>query len=43
MWNAVIDGEMPDFWPPQPNRFWERGARAAAPHYLRRYYGIADV
>jgi 1-acyl-sn-glycerol-3-phosphate acyltransferase len=43
MWNAVVDGAMPVFWPPRASRFW---ATALAPFrywYLHRYYRVANV
>src|SRR5262245_27865902 len=43
MWNAVIDGAQPDFWPPRPSRFWKVALAPLRRYYLRRYYGIADV
>ena len=43
MWNAVVDGAHPDFWPPRPSRFWKVILTPLRRYYLRRYYGIADV
>jgi len=22
MWQAIVDGAMPDYWPPRPSRLW---------------------
>lgn len=43
MWNAIIDGAMPRFWPPRPNRFWCTALEPWRRWYLHRYYGIAEV
>lgn len=43
MWNAIVDGAMPGFWPPRPGRFWNVLLHPFRIWYLRRYYGIADV
>ncbi len=43
MWNAVIDGAQPDFWPPRHSRFWQSALAPLRRYYLRRYYGIAEV
>ena len=43
MWNAVVDGAQPDFWPPRPSRFWKAALAPLRRYYLHRYYGIADV
>ena len=43
MWNAVVDGAQPDFWPPRPSRFWKAALAPLRRYYLRRYYGIIDV
>jgi 1-acyl-sn-glycerol-3-phosphate acyltransferase len=43
MWNAVIDGAQPEFWPPRPNRFWKAALAPLRRYYLRRYYGITQV
>ncbi len=43
MWQAIVDGAMPDFWPPRPSRFWDLALRPLRHWYLHRYYGIADV
>jgi 1-acyl-sn-glycerol-3-phosphate acyltransferase len=43
MWNAVIDGAQPDFWPPRPSRFWRSALAPLRRFYLRRYYGITEV
>src|SRR5262245_54101407 len=43
MWNAVIDGAMPDFWPPRPSRFWATTFEPWRRWYLKRHYGIAEV
>ncbi|HEX7379682.1 MAG TPA: hypothetical protein VF278_21340 [Pirellulales bacterium] len=43
MWNAIVDGAMPRFWPPRPNRFWCTALEPWRRWYLRRYYGIAEV
>ncbi|HUY93026.1 MAG TPA: lysophospholipid acyltransferase family protein [Pirellulales bacterium] len=43
MWNAIVDGAMPRFWPPRPNRFWNAALEPWRYWYLRRYYKIAEV
>jgi hypothetical protein len=43
MWNAVVDGAQPDFWPARPTRFWKAALAPLRRYYLHRYYGIADV
>jgi hypothetical protein len=43
MWNAVIDGAQPDFWPPRSNRFWRAVLAPMRRFYLRCYYGITEV
>jgi 1-acyl-sn-glycerol-3-phosphate acyltransferase len=43
MWNAVIDGAMPDFWPPRPSRFWANTLTPFRYWYLRRYYRVSQV
>jgi 1-acyl-sn-glycerol-3-phosphate acyltransferase len=43
MWNAVVEGAMPDFWPPRPSRFWNMTLEPFRRWYLHRYYRIADV
>jgi 1-acyl-sn-glycerol-3-phosphate acyltransferase len=43
MWNAIIDGAMPQFWPPRPNPFWRATLEPWRRWYLGRYYGIAEV
>jgi 1-acyl-sn-glycerol-3-phosphate acyltransferase len=43
MWNAVVDGAQPDFWPPRANRFWKAALAPLRRYYLRRHYGIAEV
>ena len=43
MWNAIVDGAMPQFWPPRPNPFWRAALEPWRRWYLGRYYGIAEV
>ena len=43
MWQAIVDGAMPDFWPPRPSRFWAAAFLPFRRWYLHRYYGIAEV
>lgn len=43
MWNAIVDGAMPQFWPPRPSRFWNAALEPWRYWYLRRYYKIAEV
>ncbi|HEV7221354.1 MAG TPA: lysophospholipid acyltransferase family protein [Pirellulales bacterium] len=43
MWNAIVDGAMPRFWPPRPNKFWTAALEPWRYWYLRRYYKIAEV
>jgi 1-acyl-sn-glycerol-3-phosphate acyltransferase len=43
MWNAVVDGSMPDFWPPRPNRFWSVFFYPGRAWYLHRWYRVAGV
>ncbi len=43
MWNAVIDGVQPDFWPPRHSPFWQAALAPLRRYYLHRYYGIAEV
>lgn len=43
MWNAIIDGAMPDFWPPRPSGFWRAALEPFRRWYLRSHYGIAAV
>jgi 1-acyl-sn-glycerol-3-phosphate acyltransferase len=43
MWNAIIDGAMPQFWPPRPNPLWRVTLEPWRRWYLGRYYGIAEV
>jgi 1-acyl-sn-glycerol-3-phosphate acyltransferase len=43
MWNAVVDGAMPAFWPPRPSRFWAATLSPFRALYLRRYYRVAEV
>lgn len=43
MWNAIIDGAMPQFWPPRPSPFWRVALEPWRRWYLGRYYGIAEV
>jgi hypothetical protein len=43
MWNAIIDGAMPQFWPPRPSPFWRAALEPWRRWYLGRYYGIAEV
>lgn len=42
MWDP-IDGEMPRFWAPKPNRFWGTVLEPLRRHYLHNFYGIADI
>lgn len=43
MWNAIVDGAMPRFWPPRPNRLWRTALEPWRRWYLHGYYGIAEV
>ncbi|MGH7135458.1 MAG: lysophospholipid acyltransferase family protein, partial [Pirellulales bacterium] len=43
MWNAIVDGAMPQFWPPRPSPFWRAALEPGRRWYLSRYYGIAEV
>jgi 1-acyl-sn-glycerol-3-phosphate acyltransferase len=43
MWNAIVDGAMPRYWPPRPSRFWNAALEPWRRWYLHRYYGIAEV
>jgi 1-acyl-sn-glycerol-3-phosphate acyltransferase len=43
MWQAIVDGAMPDFWPPRPSRFWNTVFSPFRRWYLHNYYGIAEV
>ncbi|HET6879947.1 MAG TPA: lysophospholipid acyltransferase family protein [Pirellulales bacterium] len=43
MWNAIIDGAMPQFWPPRSNPFWRATLEPGRRWYLKRYYGITEV
>ena len=43
MWQAIVDGAMPDFWPPRPSRFWNALFNPFRRWYLHSYYGIAQV
>ena len=43
MWQAIVDGAMPDYWPPRPSRFWRAMFEPFRRWYLHSYYGIADV
>ena len=43
MWQAIVDGAMPDFWPPRPSRFWSTLFKPFRRWYLHSYYGIAEV
>ena len=43
MWNAIVDGAMPRYWPPRPSPFWRAALEPWRRWYLRRYYGIAEV
>jgi 1-acyl-sn-glycerol-3-phosphate acyltransferase len=43
MWQAIVNGAMPDFWPPRPNRFWNAVFSPFRRWYLHSYYGIAAV
>ena len=43
MWQAIVDGAMPDFWPPRPSRFWNALFAPFRRWYLHSYYGIAEV
>src|SRR5258708_16057536 len=43
MWNAIVDGAMPRYWPPRPSPFWNAALEPWRRWYLHRYYGIADV
>jgi 1-acyl-sn-glycerol-3-phosphate acyltransferase len=42
MWDP-IDGEMPKFWAPKASRFWSLALQPLRRHYLRNYYGIANI
>lgn len=43
MWQAIVAGAMPDFWPPRPSRFWSAVLSPFRRWYLHSYYGIAEV
>jgi 1-acyl-sn-glycerol-3-phosphate acyltransferase len=43
MWNAVVEGAMPAFWPPRPSRFWSAALAPFRAWYLRRYFRVAEV
>jgi 1-acyl-sn-glycerol-3-phosphate acyltransferase len=43
MWQAIVDGAMPQFWPPRPSRFWSVLFSPFRRWYLHSYYGIAEV
>lgn len=43
MWNAIVDGAMPQFWPPRPSPFWRAMLEPGRRWYLGRYYGITEV
>jgi 1-acyl-sn-glycerol-3-phosphate acyltransferase len=43
MWNAIVDGAMPQFWPPRPSPFWRATLEPGRRWYLRRFYGITEV
>src|SRR5262245_65581788 len=43
MWQAIVDGAMPDFWPPRPSRFWSAVFAPFRRWYLHSYYGISEV
>lgn len=43
MWNAIVDGTMPGFWPARPSRFWSTTLAPFRRWYLRSYYRIASV
>lgn len=42
MWNAIVDGAMPGFWPPRPNRFWRTALEPWRRWYLR-HFRVSDV
>lgn len=42
MWDP-INGEMPEFWPPKPSRFWGVVLEPVRLHYLHKFYGIERV
>jgi 1-acyl-sn-glycerol-3-phosphate acyltransferase len=43
VWQAIVDGAMPGFWPPRPARAWNVLFGPFRRWYLHRYYGVADV
>ena len=43
MWQAIVDGAMPDFWPPRSSRFWRAVFEPFRRWYLHSYYGISEV
>jgi 1-acyl-sn-glycerol-3-phosphate acyltransferase len=43
MWNAIVDGAMPRFWPPRPGRFWSLALEPWRRWYLHRYYGVTEI
>jgi 1-acyl-sn-glycerol-3-phosphate acyltransferase len=43
MWNAVVEGAMPAFWPPRPSRFWASALTPFRRWYLRRFYRVSEV
>ena len=43
MWQAIVEGAMPDFWPPRPSRFWNVVLGPFRRWYLHGYYGISEV
>src|SRR5260221_4117190 len=43
MWDPLVQGSMPAFWPPKPGRFWEQALTPVCRHYLHRVYGIREL
>jgi 1-acyl-sn-glycerol-3-phosphate acyltransferase len=43
MWQAIVDGAMPDYWPPRLSPFWCAVFEPFRRWYLQSYYGIGEV
>ncbi|HEV3080112.1 MAG TPA: lysophospholipid acyltransferase family protein [Gemmataceae bacterium] len=43
MWNAIIDTQPADFWPPRTNRFWRAVLDPWRALFLRHHYRVTEV